>query len=122
MTRAARVNIGDSHSETICHSNCFIWILQAEQLRRVVCAQGSSAKADSKNVEPEKEAITSGLAVLPDELLLEVVPYLPSPPEPFEKHALKMYGIRGTARALPCLDNDLPTSSAIFSPLHMEKA
>ena len=42
-------------------------------------------KADSKNTpsEPEKRGInTSGLAVLPDELLLEIESYLPSLPAP----------------------------------------
>ena len=47
-------------------------------------------KADSKDTESEKRGVnTSGLAVLPDELLLEIVPHLPSPdsPELSEKHS-----------------------------------
>ena len=44
-------------------------------------------KADFKKTEPEKRGInTSGLAVLPDELLLEIVSYLPSPPALSKKH------------------------------------
>jgi len=45
-------------------------------------------KADSKHTEPERRGVnTSGLAVLPDELLLEIVSYLPSLPAPSESHA-----------------------------------
>ena len=45
-------------------------------------------KADSKNTEPEKRGVnTSGLAILPDELLLDIVSYLPSLPAPSESHA-----------------------------------
>ena len=44
-------------------------------------------EAEPKIVEPEKRGInTSGLAVLPDELLLEIVSYLPSPPAPSKRH------------------------------------
>ena len=44
-------------------------------------------KADSKKTEPERRGVnTSGLAVIPDELLLEIVSYLPSPPAPSESH------------------------------------
>jgi len=51
-------------------------------------------KADSKdtekNAEAEKRGVnTSGLAVLPDELLLEIVAYLPSPPAPSERHTFE---------------------------------
>ncbi len=47
-------------------------------------------KTDSKNAETEKRgANTSGLAILPDELLLEIVSYLPSLPAPSEKHNSK---------------------------------
>ena len=42
-------------------------------------------KAVSKMAEPEKRGVnTSGLAVLPDELLLEIVSHLPSLPAPSE--------------------------------------
>ena len=44
-------------------------------------------EAEPKIVEPEKRGVnTSGLAVLPDELLLEFVSHLPSPPAPSKKH------------------------------------
>ena len=45
-------------------------------------------KADSKMAEPEKRDVnTSGLAVLPDELLLEILSHLPSLPAPSEDHS-----------------------------------
>ena len=44
-------------------------------------------KADSKNAEPEKS--TSGLAILPKELLLEIVSHLPSLPALSENHEPK---------------------------------
>ena len=80
-------------------------------------------KADSKHTEPEKKGVsnTSSLAVLPDELLLEIVSYLPYLPASSENHTSKRcYGLLSTTRSLPCLVNELPTSSAIFSPLRVE--
>ena len=56
----------------------------------MICHQNFKFKADSKIMmaEPEKRGVnTSGLAVLPDELLLEIVSHRPSLPAPSEDHS-----------------------------------